>query len=121
MGAVSTLYGVPIRAAKLSNFMVGYASSLLGIGSTRSSLAQLIGTSNDRSASMSWAAGVNVASGSNFWHTVSNLSHEAWGESDQKNRRLWPNKNNLDNAGNPIYYTNFNRVFYPPGFLRKTP
>ncbi|MBQ3316306.1 MAG: hypothetical protein IJG70_10185 [Kiritimatiellae bacterium] len=121
MGAVATLYGVPIRAAKLSNFMVGYASSLLGIGSTRSSLAQLIGTSNDQSASMSWDAGVNVASGSNFWHTVSNLSHEAWGAADSKNRRLWPNKNNLDNAGNPIYYTNFNRVFYPPGFLRKTP
>ena len=121
MGAVATLSGVPIRVAKLSNFMVGYASSLLEIGSTKSYLAQLIGTSNDQSATMSWQAGEDVANGSNFWHTVSNLSHEAWGAADQKNRRLWPNNNHLDNAGNPIYYTNFNRVFYPPGFLRKNP
>ena len=121
MGAVATLAGIPIRIAKLSNFIVGYASSLLDIGSKRSFLAQLIGTSNDQSSVMSWQAGEDVAKGSNFWLTVSNLSHKAWGASDRKNMRLWPNENNLDNAGNPIYYTNFNRVFYPPGFTRKDP
>ena len=121
MGAVATLAGIPIRIAKLSNFIVGYASSLLDIGSKRSFLAQLIGTSNDQSSVMSWQAGEDVAKGSNFWLTVSNLSHKAWGASDRKNMRLWPNENNLDNAGNPRYYTNFNRVFYPPGFTRKDP
>lgn len=117
MGAVATWGGLPIRVAKLSNFWFGYVGTRLEIPYYRLWLSQLIGTSNDESASLSWRAGRELALGGDYGTVVSNLVREAFTKSDGKNVRLWPNLLPLDNEVNFNSNRNFNAGFSAPGLV----
>ncbi len=119
MGAVATWCGLPVRMAKISNFMVGYATTGIDVRSIYQDFSQSIGNPNDETAQMSWDAGVDVAHGTNLVCAVGNFVTNAWRVSDIKERRLWPNLVDTDNhtAGNVI--TNFNYQFVSPGFIEK--
>ena len=47
LGAVVTWYGIPIRMAKMSNFLIGYAMYRIGLTRAEAQAAQAFGTSND--------------------------------------------------------------------------
>lgn len=64
MGAVVTWEGTPIRIAKVSNFLVGYASKKIGVINTFLWISQVLGTGNDESATASFYMGSDIASGS---------------------------------------------------------
>ena len=119
LGAVATWSGLPIRTAKLSNFVVGYACAKLGVSSWRMNLAQAIGTANDRAAQQSWNAGVSVAAGADYGQTVLELVSNAWDKADIKNRRLWPNDSSTDNFR--TYFVSPNERFISIGFVEETP
>jgi hypothetical protein len=117
MGAVATWAGLPVRVAKISNFIVGYAATKIGVSSLRQNLSQYLGTGNDPSASESWEAGVNVANGADYTTTVSNMVRSIWAKSDEKNRKLWPNPMPAENHVAPEAAFNYNYIFRSPGFL----
>ncbi len=119
MGAVATWHGLPVRMAKVSNFMVGYATTRLGVWQFGRNLAQSIGTENDASAQMSWDAGVDVAHGTNYAFAVGNFVTNAWSVSDAKVKALWPNPATADNHTVRNVVTNFNNQFISPGFIEK--
>ena len=121
LGAVATLRGVPIRLAKMSNFMVGYVTTRIGVPPSRRGWSQLIGTRNDATATMSWNAGCEVASGSSFAETIASLATNMWPVADIKERRLWPNSHPTDNHTSCRRITNFNLNFCSPGFMERTP
>ena len=115
MGAVASFYGVPMRMAKLGNFLAGYGTEFLGVWGVSQWLSQGIGTSNDETASMSWDAGTLVASGTGVVTAASTLSTNMWDHADVKVRRLWPNRVPTDNhaAFSPSF--DFNLNFCSPG------
>ena len=117
MGAVCTWKGYPIRIAKASNFIVGYAVRKIGVSGIASWIAQTIGTWNDGAATKSWQAGQAVASGADYTATVRNMLKDIWDESDAKNRRLWPNSAPVDNFIAPSLWRNPDTEFTSPGFL----
>ena len=119
MGAVATWCGLPVRMAKASNFMVGYATTRLGVWSAFRSISQGIGNPNDESAQMSWDAGVDVANGTNFIRAVGDFVTNTWHLSHIKERQLWPNMANTDNHTRRNVYTNFNYQFISPGFIER--
>ena len=122
-GAVATWHGVPVRVAKMSDFMVGYACESLGIWHLSQWLSQLFGQPNDESAAMSWAAGVEVAGGAAFDEQTAALATNAWPTADLKTRRLWPNPAAADNHRTEASLSgttyDFNFIFVSPGFLQK--
>ena len=115
MGAVASFYGVPMRMAKLGNFLVGYGTEYLGIWGVSQWLSQGMGTSNDETASMSWDAGNLVASGAGVVTTASTLSTNMWDHADVKVRRLWPNRVSTDNHAAFSSRLDFNLNFCSPG------
>lgn len=118
LGAVATLCGLPIRMSKLSNLMVGYATSSLNVSEWRQSLAQLIGTWNDTTASMSWDCGVLLSGDkTNLESKLGSLVTNAWFHSDNKEKRLWPNLEGASNYSRRSRIINFNRNFCSPGFI----
>ena len=117
MGAVATWCGVPIRLAKVSNFMVGYGAKKIGVNPVFGWMSQVIGTFNDSAASKSWDAGWNIAGGSAYGSTVSNLVVDVWDEADDKNQKLWPNLPNADNYVVPSSYWDEDTQFTSPGYL----
>ena len=119
LGAVATWDACPIRVAKLSNFVDGYACQKLEVTPTRMGIAQGIGTSNDESARRSWQAGVAVACGSNRNETVSVLVTSVWDKADIKTKRLWPNNSPTDNFR--PFFISPNERFTTPGFVEETP
>ena len=119
MGAVATWYGIPVRMAKASNFMVGYATARLGVWRVSRGLSQFIGTGNDTSARMSWDAGVDVAHGTNFSDAVGCFVTNSWSVSDVKEKKLWPNTAESDNHVLRNVCTNFNYQFISPGFIER--
>lgn len=121
MGAVATWRGLPIRIAKLSNFLVGYATKRIGVWSVSRALSQGIGTSNDTSATLSWDAGVSVANGAEYDPTVSSMVTNAWRVGDQKVKRLWPNNSESDNHASGLLPINYNTQFISPGFTERRP
>ena len=119
MGAAATWFGLPIRIAKVSNFMVGYATTKIGVCSFLQYLSQLVGTLNDDSARLSWDAGVAVANGSNYVEYVSAMISNSWSEVDEKVSRLWPNVLPCDNHVDGDSLTDYNFQFISPGFLER--
>lgn len=117
-GAVTTLYGVPVRTAKLGNFLAGFGTRMLGVWGVSRWLAQSIGTGNDETAEMSWDAGTDVADGSSFSSRVAALSANMWGVSDTKVRTLWPNPAAADNhVEPPLDHIDYNFFFRSPGVV----
>ena len=121
LGGTATWCGLPVRCAKMSNFIVGYATTRLGVSPERRWLAQFVGTSNDNSATLSWEAGCNVATGAVYSVTVSNLVHAIWDPDDPKVGRSWPNLATLDNLIPPNLAWNMNYYFCTPFFLYVPP
>ncbi len=119
MGAVATWHGLPIRMAKISNFMVGYATTRLGVWRVSQSLSQHIGTGNDASAQMSWDAGVSVANGGDYNAVSASMVTNAWHVSDMKEKRLWPNPTPTDNHTHSTIIKNYNFNFISPGFIER--
>ena len=117
MGAVASFYGVPMRMAKLGNFLAGYGTEFLGVWGVSQWLSQGIGTSNDETASMSWDAGTLVASGTGVVTAASTLSTNMWDHADVKVRRLWPNHVPTDNHAVFSSSFDFNRNFCSPGVV----
>ena len=117
MGAVASFYGVPMRMAKLGNFLAGYGTEFLGVWGVSQWLSQGLGTFNDETASMSWDAGTLVASGTGVVATVTLLSANMWDHADSKVRRLWPNPIPTDNHAlfSPSFDFNYN--FCSPGVV----
>ena len=120
-GAVATWHGVSVRVAKASNFLVAYACERLGIWHLSQWLSQLFGTANDATASLSWAAGVDVAAGADFTARTALFATNAWPLADIKTRQLWPNPAPADNHCAARFFNDTdrdpNRVFLSPGFL----
>jgi hypothetical protein len=117
-GAVATWFGVPVRVAKASNFMVGYGMVKIGVLEFIRRQAQTaVGTKNDPAGQLSWDAGEQVAFGGDYTNTVAALVRDIFYKADVKNQRLWPNPNALDNH---VARTNFNNAdiqFTSPGFI----
>ena len=125
-GAVVTWGGKPIRLAKASNFMVGYACDKIGVWHIGQwAAAKQLGTDNNESATWSWNAGISVSKGAVLNATVTNLATRCWGQTDEKVQRLWPNPapamNHLihDDIMDIIPHP-FNTNYKSPGFLYKT-
>ena len=118
-GAVATLYGVPVRMAKLGNFLAGYGTKRLGVWGVSRWLSQSIGSDNDATADMSWAAGGDVADGSNVVATVSSLSTNMWFEADDKVKTLWPNPATTDNHLTHPVGIDYNWFFRSPRVIEE--
>ena len=118
-GAVATLYGVPVRMAKLGNFLAGYGTKRLGVWSASRWLSQSIGTDKDATADMSWAAGGDVADGSNVVATVSSLSTNMWHSADVKVKTLWPNPATTDNHSVGPVSVDYNWFFRSPRVIEE--
>ena len=121
MGGTATWCGLPVRYAKMSNFIVGYAVTRLGVTAGRRWGAQFVGTLNDDSATLSWEAGCNVATGAVYSIAVSNLVRAIWNPNDPKVGRTWPNLAPLDNLVPPNLAWDMNYYFCTPFFLYVTP
>lgn len=116
-GAVCTVFGYPIRIAKISNFMTGYAMERMGVPGIGQALAQRWGTPNDLSAKISFDAGVAVAKGDDFQATLSNAAFRCWSLADAKADNLWPNRIPADNHTSVSNVVDYNCNFISPGFL----
>lgn len=117
MGAVASFYGVPMRMAKLGNFLAGYGTELLGVWGVSQWLSQGLGSLNDETASMSWGAGTLVASGTGVVTAAASLSTNMWDHADVKARRLWPNPVPTDNHAVFSSSFDFNYNFCSPGVV----
>jgi len=119
LGSVATWKGIPIRTAKMSNFMVAYASERIGVTKSAQWLASIfIGNLNDDAAEMSWAAGKAVAQNPSSYNTVVyELVRNAWNKSCVKNQLLWPNLAPATNYVVPAMMGLPNSQFTSPDFL----
>lgn len=117
LGAVATWFGVPVRTAKMNNFMVAYGARKIGVTALAAWFAQGIGSINDSSASKSWDAGWAVAGGSAYASTASAMVEDIFDEADDKNQRLWPNPNVASNHVLRSVWSNADTQFSSPGFL----
>ena len=117
MGAVGTWKGKPVRVAKISNFIVGYAARKIGVNSVSAWISQVIGTLNDSAASKSWDAGWDIAGGASYNTTVSALVADIWDDADEKNQKLWPNTSATGNFIVPNSFYDADHQFTSPGFL----
>lgn len=126
LGPCCTLAGYPIRNAKLSNFLIAYASQKLGVSADDMETARAwLRTPDDPSAAISWEAGVSATgTEATLSEIVGNMAHDAFLSREEKASKLWPNLPALDNAfeGMPAIYTHQPNVyFYSPSFLFRTP
>jgi len=119
-GAIGTWKGKPIRVAKCSNFMIGYAARKIGVNSLSAWASQLKGSFNDSSATKSWNAGWDIAEGASYDSTVMALVADIWDEADEKNQKLWPNSALPSNYVVPDSFSDPDNQFTSPGFLYMT-
>ena len=126
LASVATWYGVPVRTAKMSNFIVAYAMQKIGVISPVQWLANntpiITGTPNDAAADASWQAGVDLASGKITLAGVQAFVKDIFDKADEKNTRLWPNPVRADNFVPSITFDSSDSlmvesVFTHPGFL----
>lgn len=120
-GSVVTWFGVPVRMAKVSNFLVGYAQEKIGVLSFVAYFGRGAGTYDDASAAASYGLGWNIAAGTKSYSTdtVTMLQANFYG-SDVKNTRLWPNTATADNHVSSSAITDYNTQFCSPGFTQIT-
>ncbi len=119
MGAVTTLHGVPIRLAKLSNFLVNYTLTSLQVNGDLRHLSRLCGTLDDDSATMSWNAGESVALNGEFNAETAAMATNAWAVSDSKVKRLWPNTSPADNRLDSSQIQNYDENYSAPPFIEE--
>jgi hypothetical protein len=119
-GAIGTWKGKPIRVAKCSNFMIGYAARKIGVNLVSAWFSQLKGSFNDSSATKSWNAGWDIAEGASYDSTVMALVADIWDEADEKNQKLWPNSALPSNYVVPDSFSDPDNQFTSPGFLYMT-
>jgi hypothetical protein len=102
LGAVSTWKGTPVRLAKISNFMVGYAARKIDASKVLTKAAGIkYGTINGSTGNESWDKGWDLAGGGNYDIIANNLTLYIWSNEDQddKTKKPWPNSNSPDNDG----------------------
>ena len=116
-GAVGTLFGVPIHIEKLSNLLAAYACERLKVPLEEQGIAQVIGTDNDPSADLSWTIGTRLAQTGAFNREVGYLATNAYQWASEKCRKLWPNRNAVDNHRDSFGHGDFNVEFSSPGFI----
>jgi hypothetical protein len=117
MGAVATFRGVPMRVAKLSNFLVAYETERINVFALSRWLARYrYGTWDDDAGSASWDAGTAVADGADLDETMQAMATNVWAGADVKERRLWPNTRPTDNHTTFTPDIDFNFNFISPGF-----
>ena len=97
MGAVAMWRGIPVRVAKLGNFLAGYGTKRLGIRETSRIQSQSIGTENDATANMSWQGGGDAFMSGDVVSVTGALATNMWPVADMKVKRLWPNPAACDN------------------------
>ena len=118
MGAVGTWFGVPVRVAKASDFIVGFACKIIGVSPFNAWISQILGSRNDGSAKKSWDAGWKLGKGEAFYDKLGpTLVKDIFDEGDEKNMNLWPNPNPATNHYPGKVYVNPNTQFISPGFL----
>lgn len=117
MGATCTCRGLPLRMAKLSNFVVGYVTARMGVPDWAGSISQLFGTPNDRSAELSWSLGQSVDQGADFGIALSNCVISCWRMQEKKVARQWPCPLPAQNYVPQSIYVNPNHFYTSPGFL----
>lgn len=124
-GSVATLFGVPVRIAKLTNLLTGYVAEKFGAYEWEHDFGQWFGTANDISAQHSWNTGRGIATSNDFNTATQTLVKELWSTTDDegKTRRLWPNVNATDNYSPeaplslPWNEIDYDHNFYSPQFL----
>lgn len=117
MGAVATFRGVPMRVAKLSNFLVAYETERINVFALSRWLARYrYGTWDDDAGSASWDAGTSVADGADLDETMQAMATNIWVGADVKERQLWPNSMPTDNHTIFTPDIDFNFNFISPGF-----
>ena len=146
MGAVVTWLGVPVRLAKVSNYIIAYAMRRFGLADKELCFAQMFGgmegylsghaaaaaracISDARSvpveeisAGTSWWAGIARADGQmqNAAELQRWLARAFSLDSDPKVEKLWPNPLRPDNFS-PGAGVNTDERFYRPRFLSLRP
>jgi hypothetical protein len=119
MGAVCTWQGIPVRLAKISNYLAGYTMEKMGVVDPLQQFSRVFGTSDDKSAEISFNGGVSLAEGTHDYDFSSYLTAlQIWNSSDDKVKRLWPNTMPCDNHFPAVF--NFNNAFQSPGFLNNS-
>ena len=123
MKAVATWYGVPVRIAKLSNFIVAYTVEKIHVPAKIQEIAQSSGTKNDASGDDSWKAGVDLAHGrislsdsKRMTQLVLKLRRETV-EKDHQTVNLWPNLGEAGNFVDPQKFSDVDKHFTHPAFL----
>ena len=118
-GAVVTWFGIPVRIAKISNFIVAYATHKIGVNPIFAWISQVLGSWNDSAASKSWDAGWEVAGGADYEATAQALVEDIFDEVDditEKHKKLWPNHYPPDNQQPCADFVDYNSYFCSPGF-----
>ena len=114
MGAVAMWRGVPVRVAKLGNFLAGYGTRRLGIRESSRIMSQSIGTGNDATAEMSWQGGTDAFTSGDLMAVTGSLATNMWPVADAKVKRLWPNTSSCDNHVAAGQYFDYNFFFSSP-------
>ena len=118
-GAVATLYGAPVRIAKLSNFLVSYVTAALNVNEMFGEISRTAGTEDDESAAMSWEGGALLATNGLFSAVVPQLATNMFLSSDGKVTTLWPNPHPTDNHLDSDLISNFDENFCSPIFIEE--
>ena len=119
-GAVATLYGAPVRIAKLSNFLVSYVTAALNVNEMFAEISRTAGTEDDESAAMSWEAGALLATNGLFSAVVPQMATNMFLSSDGKVTTLWPNPHPTDNHLDSDLISNFDENFCSPIFIEES-
>lgn len=119
-GAVATLYGAPVRIAKLSNFLVSYVTAALNVNEMFGEISRTAGTEDDESAAMSWEAGALLATNGLFSAVVPQMATNMFLSSDGKVTTLWPNQHPTDNHLDSDLISNFDENFCSPIFIEES-
>lgn len=118
-GAVATWFGVPVRIAKISNFIVAYATRKIGVNPVFAWMSQVIGSFNDSAASKSWDAGWEVAGGASYTATASAMVKDIYDEvvdPKEKHLKLWPNSSSANNQQPSEIIVDYDFFFCSPKF-----
>lgn len=123
LGAVCTWKGTPVRLAKISNFLVGYAACKIGtLKAATKAAGYRYGTINGATGEESWNKGWDLAGGGSYDAIATALAEYIWKHesADDKTKRPWPNPNPPDNNGvSPLFEDfNFDRQYASPGLTR---
>ena len=124
-GAIATWFGMPIRIAKVSNFLVGYTMEKIDVPPSVQLPAQLEGNKSDpfnKTSLGSFYAGVNLAKNKIEYGDIETLVYDMYNDKfpiffDTKVTKLWPNVSEVDNFATYTSLFNPDYEYTNPGFL----